>query len=164
MKKYCGTHLSLSFFLVASTLEQRASVKRFVPLQFLHPKTVGRTPWMTDQPVARPPPNINTERRQTSMPWVGFELTILLFERAKTVHALDCMATVIIVGDMECVKYQKWSSRMLAAFNCLRIESNHGLLWTRQWTFWLHSSSELLGQLTNYQLFREDHSCGVSSL
>jgi hypothetical protein len=30
----------------------------------------------------------------TSMPWVGFETTILTFERSKTVHALDRAATV----------------------------------------------------------------------
>jgi hypothetical protein len=29
------------------------------------------------------------------MPRVRFEPTILVFERAKTVHALDCAATVI---------------------------------------------------------------------
>jgi hypothetical protein len=29
------------------------------------------------------------------MPWVGFWLTIPVFERAKTVHALDRAATVI---------------------------------------------------------------------
>jgi hypothetical protein len=29
------------------------------------------------------------------MPQVGFELTIPVFERVKTVHALDCAATVI---------------------------------------------------------------------
>jgi hypothetical protein len=29
------------------------------------------------------------------MPWVGLEPTIQAFERAKTVHALDCAATVI---------------------------------------------------------------------
>jgi hypothetical protein len=29
------------------------------------------------------------------MPWVGFELTIPAFERAKTVHALDRAAIVI---------------------------------------------------------------------
>jgi hypothetical protein len=32
------------------------------------------------------------------MPWFGFEPTILAFERAKTVRALDRVATVI--GDM----------------------------------------------------------------
>jgi hypothetical protein len=28
------------------------------------------------------------------MPWVGFEHTVPASERAKTVHALDCSATV----------------------------------------------------------------------
>jgi hypothetical protein len=37
-------------------LEHRTSVKRFVSLQFLNPKTVCRTPWMGDQPFARPLP------------------------------------------------------------------------------------------------------------
>jgi hypothetical protein len=47
---------SLSLFPVAPTLEFGASVKRFVSLQFLNPKTVGRTPWTGDQPVTRPLP------------------------------------------------------------------------------------------------------------
>jgi hypothetical protein len=34
-------------------------------------------------------------RGQTSMPWAGFEPTITVFERAKTVHALDGASTVI---------------------------------------------------------------------
>jgi hypothetical protein len=55
---------------------------------------------MSDQPVTRPLPTrrtIQTEKRhtQTSMPSVGFELTIPAFERTKTVHALDRAATVI---------------------------------------------------------------------
>jgi hypothetical protein len=40
-----------------------ASVKRFVSLQFLNPKAVGRTPWAGDQPVTRPlPTQDNTNR------------------------------------------------------------------------------------------------------
>jgi hypothetical protein len=35
------------------------------------------------------------KRTQTSMPRVGFEPTIPVFELAKTVHALDRAATVI---------------------------------------------------------------------
>jgi hypothetical protein len=35
------------------------------------------------------------KRTQTSMPWVGFEPTVPVFERAKTVHALDRSGTVI---------------------------------------------------------------------
>jgi hypothetical protein len=61
--------------------------------------TDGRTPWTGDQPVARPLPTHTTaqtqnKRTQTSMPLVGFEPTIPVFERAKTVHALDSAATV----------------------------------------------------------------------
>jgi hypothetical protein len=49
-------NISLSLFPFASTLKHMASVKRFVSLQFLNPKTFGRTPWMGHQPVARPLP------------------------------------------------------------------------------------------------------------
>jgi hypothetical protein len=63
--------------------------------------TVGRSPWTGDQPVARQLPAHRTtrtqnKRKQASMPWVGFEPTIPAFERAKTVHALDRAATVIV--------------------------------------------------------------------
>jgi hypothetical protein len=47
---------SLSLFPVAPTMEHRASMKRFVSLQFHNPETVGRAPWMGDQPIARPLP------------------------------------------------------------------------------------------------------------
>jgi hypothetical protein len=55
---------------------------------------------MEDQRVARPLPTHRTvqkknKRTQTSMPPVGFEPTIPVFERAKTVHALDRAVTVI---------------------------------------------------------------------
>jgi hypothetical protein len=55
---------------------------------------------MEDQPVARPLPTHGTaqtqnKHTQTSMPQVGFEPTTPVFERAKTVHALDRVATVI---------------------------------------------------------------------
>jgi hypothetical protein len=55
-----------SVFPVAPTFELRASVKRFVSLQFPNPKTVGRTPWTGDQPVARPLPTnrINAHRHR----------------------------------------------------------------------------------------------------
>jgi hypothetical protein len=58
------------------------------------------TPWTVDQPVARPLPThkiTQTQNKgtQTSMPRVGFESTTPMFERAKTVHALDRAATVI---------------------------------------------------------------------
>jgi hypothetical protein len=68
--------------------------------QFLNLYTVGRTPWKSDQPVARSLPThkaTQTQNKctQTSMPRVGFEPTILAFERAKTVRVLDRAATVI---------------------------------------------------------------------
>jgi hypothetical protein len=47
--------------------------------------TVGRTPWTGDQ----------NKHTQISMSQVGFEPTIPVFERAKTVHALDLVAAVI---------------------------------------------------------------------
>jgi hypothetical protein len=81
-------------------LEHRASVKRFVPLQFLNLRQsvglLGR--------VIRPSQGLylyigqhkqnKRTHTQTSMPQVGFEPTIPASERAKTVHALDRSATV----------------------------------------------------------------------
>jgi hypothetical protein len=65
-----------------------------------HFYTDRRTPWTGDQPVARLLPTHRTtqtqnKRAQTSMSEVGFEATIPMFERAKTVHALHRAATVI---------------------------------------------------------------------
>jgi hypothetical protein len=62
--------------------------------------TNGTTPWAGDQPIARPLPTHRTtqtqnKRTQTSMPRVGFQPTIPVCERAKTVHALDRTVTVI---------------------------------------------------------------------
>jgi hypothetical protein len=53
-----------------------------------------------DQTVAKPLPahrtaQIQNKGTQTTMPQVSFEPTIPVFERAKTVHALDRAATVI---------------------------------------------------------------------
>jgi hypothetical protein len=68
--------------------------------QFINLYTVSRTSWTGDQPVARPLPThratqTQNKRTQTSMPRVGFEPTIPVFEWAKTVHALDRASTVI---------------------------------------------------------------------
>jgi hypothetical protein len=48
---------------------------------------VGRAPWTGDQPVARPLPShrktqTQNKRKQTSMPQVGFESRITVFELA----------------------------------------------------------------------------------
>jgi hypothetical protein len=58
--------LHIFLFLVAPTLEHSASVKHFVSLQFLTPKTVGETPWTGNQPVVRPlPTHKATQTEQT---------------------------------------------------------------------------------------------------
>jgi hypothetical protein len=61
---------------------------------------VVRTPWTGDQPIGRSRPIHRTTQtqnkcKQTSMPRVGFEPTIPVFERAKTVHASDRAPTVV---------------------------------------------------------------------
>jgi hypothetical protein len=84
--------ISLSLFPVTPTLEHRASVKRFVSLQFLNLKTVGKTP-SQGRYLHRTIQTLN-KRTQISMRRVGFEPTIPVFERAKTVHALDRAAAV----------------------------------------------------------------------
>jgi hypothetical protein len=68
--------------------------------QFLNIYTVGRTPWMGDQPVAMLLPTHRTtqtqnKRTQASVSRVRFEPTTPMFERAKTVRALDRAATVL---------------------------------------------------------------------
>jgi hypothetical protein len=53
---------------------------------------------MGDQLIARPLPtqdNTNTTLTHTSMHLVGFEPTLPVFEREKTVYAVDCVAAVI---------------------------------------------------------------------
>jgi hypothetical protein len=71
----------------------------------------GRTPWTSDQPVARPLPTNRTTQSQnkstqTSMPWVGFEPKIPAFEQAKIVHASDRTATVISL--LHAISYICW--------------------------------------------------------
>jgi hypothetical protein len=80
--------------------------RTLAPFQFLDLYTIGRTPGTGDQPVAKPLPTHRTtqtqnKRTQTTMPRVGFEPMTRVFKRAKTVHALDCAATVISI--VECL-------------------------------------------------------------
>jgi hypothetical protein len=98
---YRNVNVSIEFHVYLSIY---GSTAHFLDLgrvfSFLILYTVGRTPWTSDQPVARPLPRQKTtqtqnKRTQTSMPPVGFELTITVFERAKTVHALDRAATLV---------------------------------------------------------------------
>jgi hypothetical protein len=63
---------------------------------FLILYTVGRTPRTRYQLPTHRTTQTQNKRTQTSMSWMGFEPKIPEFERAKTVHALDRAATVII--------------------------------------------------------------------
>jgi hypothetical protein len=86
--------------------------------------TVGRTPWMEAQPVARPLPTHRTtqtenKRAQTSMPRVGFEPTTPAFKRAKTVHALDRAATVI--GEYCIHVCYVWQENEIILYECKKM-------------------------------------------
>jgi hypothetical protein len=76
-------------------------VKRFVSLQFINAKTVGRTPWTGISPSQGRYLHKQKKRKHESMPWVGFEPTTPVFEQAKTVHALARAATVIGHGILQ---------------------------------------------------------------
>jgi hypothetical protein len=82
-----------------SHLEYRASVKRYVSLQFLNLRhSVWLPGWVISPSQGRylhRTTQTQNKSRRTSMPWVGFEPSIPAFKRAKTVHALDRAATVI---------------------------------------------------------------------
>jgi hypothetical protein len=80
-------------------LEHRASVKRFVSLQFLSLKqSLGLLGRGISPSSGRYLTQTHNKHTQTSMPWVRFERTTQVFERAKTYHALYCAATVIGLG------------------------------------------------------------------
>jgi hypothetical protein len=50
----------------------------FVSLQFLNPRTVGRIPWTSDQPVARPlPTQTQNKRRHSWLDWAGEDCSCL---------------------------------------------------------------------------------------
>jgi hypothetical protein len=70
-----------------------ASVKRFVSLPFLNLRhSVG----VLGRVISPSQSRYLTQNKHTSMPRVGFEPMIPTFERAKTVHAIDRAATVIV--------------------------------------------------------------------
>jgi hypothetical protein len=95
--------------------------------QFLNIYTAGSSPWAGDQPVARPLPTHRTtqthnKRTQISMTRVRFVPTIPMFERGKTVHALDhaapwstiCMSTETKYTCMhKKIKTHKWTGLLI---------------------------------------------------
>jgi FAD synthase len=79
-----------------SHLEHRASVKRFVSLQFLNLRhLVALLERVISPSQGRYLTQTQNKHKQTSMLRVGFEPTIPAFERAKTFHVLDRAATVV---------------------------------------------------------------------
>jgi hypothetical protein len=93
---------------------------------FLILYSVGRTPWMGDQPVARSLPTHRTTQTQnkctqTFMQQVGLEPTIPAFERAKTVHALERAFTVI-------AKFMQISSIMLTNNTVFTTQNNEKII------------------------------------
>jgi hypothetical protein len=98
---YCSKCTSSSNFFFSLALQPPLGPGLLL-FQFHDHFTDGRTPWTSDQLVARPLPKHRTtqtqnKRRhthQTSMPCVRFETTIPASERTKTVHASDRSATV----------------------------------------------------------------------
>jgi hypothetical protein len=86
------------FFLYSccSHLEHRASVKRFVSLQFLNLRqSIGLLTRGISPSQGRYLTQTQNKHKQISMPWVRFEYMIPVLERAKTFHTLDRAATVI---------------------------------------------------------------------
>jgi hypothetical protein len=73
--------------------------------------TDGRTPWTSDQPVARPlPTHRTTQTTQTSMPRVGFEPMIQGFELAKTVahaHRANTIGPHFVLERLSLAAYSK---------------------------------------------------------
>jgi hypothetical protein len=97
---HCASNLSYYFYTIIIFWLYGPFLGLGSFFSFLILYTVGRTPWTGDQPVARPLLTHRTTQTQnksthTFMPWVEFEPTIPVFERAKTVHALERAATVI---------------------------------------------------------------------
>jgi hypothetical protein len=88
--------LWLVVYSSCSHLGHKASVKRFVSLHSLNLwHSVGLLGRVISPSQGRYLTQTQNKHKQTSIPRVEFEPTILAFERAKTVHALDGAATVI---------------------------------------------------------------------
>jgi hypothetical protein len=80
------------------------------------------------------------KRTQISMPRLRFEPTILVFERVKTVHALDRMATVIgqpIIGHCTYILYywqHCWINHIINKIDCIEkwiyhLDRNKDKIW-----------------------------------
>jgi hypothetical protein len=100
LSSFMGTPYSMRIYLSIYVWLYSSLLNLGCFFSFLIFYTVGRIPWMGDQPIARPLPAQRTAQThnkctQISMPQVGFEPTIPAFKWVKTVHDLDRAATVI---------------------------------------------------------------------
>jgi hypothetical protein len=82
-------YLYLPTYLSIYDYNSLLNLGRFFSFLILYVYTDSRTPWTGDEPVTRPLPAHRTAQTQnkstqTSMPWVGLEPTILVFELEKT--------------------------------------------------------------------------------
>jgi hypothetical protein len=70
-------------------------MKRFVSLQFLHIKTLGRTAWRGDQPVAIPLPITNTEYTKKIHVLSGIRTHNPCVGAGENISCIDLAATVM---------------------------------------------------------------------
>jgi hypothetical protein len=97
----CGMHVFFFFvffflYFCFAHLEHRASVKRFVSLQFLNVRQLVGLLGRGIRPLqSRYLTQTQNKHKRPYMPWVRFEPTILVFERAKIFHAVDRAAAAI---------------------------------------------------------------------
>jgi hypothetical protein len=94
----------LLVLLLLLPLGNKALVKRFASLQFLNlRKSVGLLGRVISPSQGRYRKQTKNKHKQISMPWLGFEPAVPVFERAKTIHASGRAATVI--GQKVCSRY-----------------------------------------------------------
>jgi hypothetical protein len=119
-------HPSIYLYSCSSHLENKASVKRFLSLQFLNRR---QSIWLLGRGISPSQSRYLTQTqnkcKQTSMPRVGFKLAIPMFERAKTFRALDGAATVIGLLWRHCAPYHTyWVCYVSLCLKCPYRDSN----------------------------------------
>jgi hypothetical protein len=110
--RICSQYIYIFIYSCCSHLEHRASVERFVSLQFLNLKQsvgfLGKGISPSQGPYLHRTTQTQNKRRQKFMRLVGFEPTIPAFEPVKTFHILDRAATVTGYAVSDCCKIPNW--------------------------------------------------------
>jgi hypothetical protein len=117
---YCKIQPYLSIYLsiypCCFHLQNRASVKRFVPLQILNLRqSIGLLGWESSPTQGRYLQKQN-KSIHTSMVWVGFEPKIPAFEREKEFHALVRAAPVIDSLMAGLYKTITWNKKVITVY------------------------------------------------